>query len=180
MGRVIKQTIWNSLSAYFGVALGAFNTLVLYPWAFSENPEYMGLVNLLLSYALVISTFSQLGAPNLIVRYYAAYGDQGRRQLFAFGVLLPLVGIFLFSVFFYAFQDRFLNWLTDDPLVHQYAFVLIPLVVFNIYFEVFSAISQSFIRTIFPMFLKEVVRRAMAAILLLLYFFSVIDLWSLE
>jgi O-antigen/teichoic acid export membrane protein len=177
MGRVINQTIWNSVSAYVGVALGAFNTLVLYPWAFGDNPEYMGLVNLLLSYALVVSTFSQLGAPNLIVRYYAAYSDQAKKQLFAFGILLPLVGILAFTVFFGFYKVEFLNWLTDEPLVHEYGFVLVPLVLFNIYFEVFSAISQSYIRTIFPMFLKEVVRRAMASILLVLYFFGLIDLW---
>ena len=178
MGRVINQTIWNSLSAYIGVALGAFNTLVLYPYAFADAPEYMGLVNLILSYALVVSTFAQLGAPNLIVRYYPAYNEQGKKQLFAFGILLPLVGIGLFSLFYLFYSSEFLAWLTDAELVYEYGFLLIPLVIFNIYFEVFSAISQSYIRTVYPMFLKEVVRRIFASILLVVYWLGWIDFWD--
>lgn len=178
MGRVINQTIWNSLSAYVGVALGAFNTLVLYPYAFADAPEYMGLVNLILSYALVVSTFAQLGAPNLIVRYYPAYNEQGKKQLFAFGVLLPLVGIALFSMFYVVFGDVFLAWLTEAELVYEYGFLLVPLVFFNIYFEVFSAISQSYIRTVYPLFLKEVVRRVFASMLLVVYWLNWIDFWA--
>jgi len=177
MGRVIKQTIWNSVSAYLGVVLGAINTLVLYPWAFKDNPEYLGLVNLLLSYALVVSTFGQLGAPNIMVRFFPAYSEKGKQQLFGFGVLLPLAGIALFALAMFFFKVPIFNWLTDDPLVLKYSFVLLPLVVFNIYFEVFSSISQSYIRTVYPMFLKEVVRRVMATVLLVMYFFDLVDFW---
>jgi O-antigen/teichoic acid export membrane protein len=176
MGRVINQTIWNNISAYMGVVLGAINTLVLYPWAFSANPEYLGLVNLILSYAMVVSTFTQLGAPNLILRYYAAYSEKGKKQLFGFGILLPLIGIALFSLFYFIYQEPFLNWLADDELVHQYGYLLIPLIIFNVYVEVFSAISQSYIRTVFPLFLKEVFRRILASALLLIYFTGWLDL----
>lgn len=178
MGRVINQTIWNSLSAYLGVALGAFNTLVLYPYAFADAPEYMGLVNLILSYALVISTFAQLGAPNLIVRYHSAYNEQGKKQLFAFGIVLPLLGIGLFVLAYIFYHKPILAWLTDEVMVYKYGFLLIPLVVFNIYFEVFTAISQSYIRTVYPMFLKEVVRRVFASILLVVYWLGWIDFWA--
>jgi len=177
MGQIIKQTIWNSASAYLGVVLGAINTLVLYPWAFRDNPEYLGLVNLLLSYALVVSTFGQLGAPNIMVRFFPAYSEKGKQQLFGFGVLLPLAGIALFALGMFFFKEPIFNWLTDDPLVLKYSFVLLPLVVFNIYFEVFSSISQSYIRTVYPMFLKEVVRRVMATLLLIMYFFHLVDFW---
>lgn len=178
MGRVINQTIWNSLSAYIGVALGAFNTLVLYPYAFADVPEYMGLVNLILSYALVVSTFAQLGAPNLIVRYYSAYTERGKKQLFTFGILLPLIGIGVFALLFLVFGQAILSWLSDAQLVSDYGFLLLPLVIFNIYFEVFSAISQSFIRTVYPMFLKEVIRRIFASILLVMYWLGWIDFWG--
>lgn len=153
-----------------GVVLGAINTLILYPWAFSANPEYLGLVNLILSYAMVVSTFTQLGAPHLILRYYSAYSESGKKQLFGFGILLPLLGIALFSLFYFVYQEPFLNWLSDDALVYQYGYLLIPLIIFNVYVEVFSAISQTYIRTVFPLFLKEVFRRILASVLLLIYF----------
>jgi O-antigen/teichoic acid export membrane protein len=149
----------------------------MYPWAFSANPEYMGLVNLVLSYAMVVSIFAQLGSPNTIVRFYAAYNDGIKKQLIGFSMVIPLIATLFFAVVYYAFEYTILSWLTDDPLVYEYGFLLPPLVFLNVYIEVFSAISQSYLRTIFPMFLKEVIRRAIASVLLVIYFFGLIDLW---
>ena len=61
MGIVRNQSIKNSISFYIGMAIGAINTVVIYPNVFNDYPEHLGLIQIIIAYAIVISTFSSLG-----------------------------------------------------------------------------------------------------------------------
>ncbi len=49
MGIVRNQSIKNSISFYIGMAIGAINTVIIYPNAFHDYPEHFGLIQILLS-----------------------------------------------------------------------------------------------------------------------------------
>ena len=52
MGIVRRQSFLNSISFYFGMVIGAINTVIIYPNAFKDNPEYFGLIQILLAYSI--------------------------------------------------------------------------------------------------------------------------------
>ena len=58
MGIVRNQSIKNSISFYFGMGIGAINTIFIYPNVFKDNPEQFGLIQILLAYAIVVATFT--------------------------------------------------------------------------------------------------------------------------
>ena len=62
MGVIREQSIKNSISFYIGMAIGAVNTVLIYPNVFKNQPEHWGLLTILLAYAIVISTFSTFGS----------------------------------------------------------------------------------------------------------------------
>ena len=78
MGIVRNQSIKNSLSFYIGMAIGAINTVIIYPNVFKDNPEYFGLIQILLAYAIVISTFTTLGIPKVFLRFFPAIKNKGQ------------------------------------------------------------------------------------------------------
>ena len=46
MGIVRNQSIKNSISFYIGMAIGAINTVIIYPNVFKDNPEHFGLIQI--------------------------------------------------------------------------------------------------------------------------------------
>ena len=63
MGVIKKQSISNSIIFYIGMFIGAVNTVLIYPNVFNEQPEHWGLIQLLIAYAMVLSTFLIIWIP---------------------------------------------------------------------------------------------------------------------
>ncbi|MDR9443056.1 MAG: lipopolysaccharide biosynthesis protein, partial [Schleiferiaceae bacterium] len=61
MGIVIRQSFYNTINSYVGVALGALNTMILFPRLFPEDPSFMGEVQTILAGATVYGSFGHLG-----------------------------------------------------------------------------------------------------------------------
>ena len=70
MGIIRKQSIHNSISLYTGIFIGAVNTILIYPFVFESNPEYWGLLQILVSYSVIFSSFSHLGGPSIFIRFF--------------------------------------------------------------------------------------------------------------
>jgi len=69
MGIVRNQSIKNSISFYIGMAIGAINTVIIYPNVFNDHPEHFGLIQILIAYAILVSTFTTFGIPKTFVRF---------------------------------------------------------------------------------------------------------------
>ena len=79
MGIVSNQSVRNSISFYIGMAFGAINTVIVYPiCVFKEYPEHFGLVQILIAYAIVVSTFTTLGTPKTFLRFFPAVKEKGQ------------------------------------------------------------------------------------------------------
>ena len=180
MGVVIKQSIWNSFYTYLGLVLGAINTLFLFPYAFEDSMEYYGLIQTMLSYTLAISTFAALGAPQILVRFFHRIQEDQRPNLGFFALLLPIVLLIPFGFLGYVYRTEFSVFFTENArdanLLSKYFPYLFPMVLFNIYFELFSSLSIAQFKSVTPLFLKEVERRIITLVLLLAYSFSLIDI----
>ena len=173
MGIVRNQSIKNSISFYIGMAIGAINTVVIYPNVFNDYPEHLGLIQIIIAYAIVISTFSSLGIPKTFIKFFPSIKQKG--QLYFFSLLVPFFG-FLFSSFIYIlFKDDIFRVLNASDLLQDNFFYILLLVFFICFYDLLTAISRSFLNAATPVFINEVFLKIYSMSMLLLHWFDIVD-----
>jgi O-antigen/teichoic acid export membrane protein len=165
MGIVAKQSFFNSINAYLGVGIGAFNTLILFPQVFADDPSFMGQVNTLLAIATIFSTFSHLGVPVSLVTYFPRFSALQQKQFFSLALVLNLGSsiLLLFGALAYY------HW--GDANGQKLAMGLLITLGMGL-FEVFASLSQHYRLVIFPQFLKNVYRRIIIVLALAWTYFQ--------
>ena len=122
MGIIRTQSIKNSIYLYIGIIFGAINTILVFPFVFVENPQYWGLLQLLVSYSIIISSFSHIGTPHILIRYFPIFKDKAK--LISFSFTLTLLGFLLFLIVFFSFKPLYIDYISDNPLLLEYFLVL--------------------------------------------------------
>ena len=110
MGIIANQSIKNSIYMYTGMLLGALSVVVFYPNVFYDHPENLGLLQIIVASSTIIHTFTYLGAPRILIRYFPKVNDKD--QLISLAFLIPLIGFLLFGLFYYLFKDLFFSLFT--------------------------------------------------------------------
>ena len=172
MGIVRNQSIKNSIFIYIGLLFGAVSTIILYPNAFNEHPEHLGLLQIIIAYSTVISTFSFLGAPKTIIRFFPKF--KNKNELLTLTFIIPLIGFLLMLFIYYLFKDSFLNLINADGLLTENFHLVFFMLFFLSFFEVFSALSRSLLNSTIPIFLREVFLKGTTTVLLFLHWFDYI------
>ena len=173
MGIVRNQSIKNSIFIYIGIFFGAISTIILYPNAFNSHPEHLGLLQIIIAYSTVISTFSFLGSPKTIIRFFPKY--KNKDELITVTFLIPLIGFVLVLLSYFLFKVSFLRLINADILLTNNFHLVFFLLFFLSFFEVFSALSRSLLKSTIPVFLKEVFLKGLSIFLLFLHWFNYID-----
>jgi O-antigen/teichoic acid export membrane protein len=176
VGIVIRQSFWNSLSAYIGVVLGALMTLWLYPSILSAD-QY-GLTRVLVSVATVSSTFAHLGMRNILLRYFPYFKNenQGHHGLLFWALLVPLLGFVAMAGLYFGYTDWLIQQFSDrSALFGEFHHLVLPLLISLLYYEVINAYARGLQDTVFASVLKDVVLRAAIVVILTLHFFDWID-----
>ncbi|MGC6470076.1 MAG: lipopolysaccharide biosynthesis protein [Flavobacteriales bacterium] len=172
MGIIRNQSIKNSINLYLGVIIGAINTILVFPFVFEEHPEYWGLLQLLVSYSVVFSSFSHFGSPQILIRYFPFF--KIKEKLVSFTLILTLLGFLLFLLFFFCFKTYLLESIAN-PLLSEYNILLVVLVFSMVFFDVFNSLSRSYLDSTTPIFLNDVFLRIITLVLLVCYHYSIID-----
>lgn len=164
MGTVAKQSFLNSINSYVGVGLGALNTMILFPRIFS--PDTYGDFQSLMALITIVSTFAHLGFPTSIVVFFPKLSAQKQSAYWSY----MLVGISLLSIslglILLLLQQ--MEW-TMIPNA-DYGFIVCISIV---YFELFSALSQHHSKVVLPQFVRNVFRRVIITLgLILSYYFG--------
>jgi len=170
MGIVRNQSIKNSISFYIGMVIGAINTVIIYPNVFKDNPEHFGLIQILLAYAVVISTLTTFGIPKTFVKFFPAIKQKG--QLYFLSLIIPLIGFCLASIAYYLFKDVIFELLNASQLLRDNFFYIILLVFFIGFYNILSSISRSFLSASTPIFVNEFFLKLYCMTVLLLYWFN--------
>lgn len=161
MGTVAKQSFFNSINAYFGVALGALNTMILFPRIF--DPEVYGDFQNLMAQITIVSTFAHLGFPTALVVFFPKLNREKRAALWTYMITyISIVSIFL---------------ALSLALLQKYEIIQITRLQFGliacisiVYFELFSALSQFHSKILVPQFVRNVFRRVIISVGLALSF----------
>jgi O-antigen/teichoic acid export membrane protein len=156
MGIIIRQSLKNSVVTYLGVIIGTINVLYLYN-AFLSTDQ-MGLYSTITSFPLVFASFTQLGIPLIAVRYFNRFNDDKKQHngFFAFLMVAPLVGCFIFS-FLYIFGSGLFRWIYEDgsPLLVKYYYFLLPLTICLVYMTVLESYARVHLRIVVPAVIRE-------------------------
>ena len=173
MGIVRNQSIKNSISFYIGMAIGAINTVIIYPNVFNDHPEHFGLIQILVAYAIVVSTFTTLGIPTTFMRFFPSIKEKG--QLFFLSLIVPFIGFILASLSYFLFKNQVFEFLNASDLLKENFFYIILLVFFIGFYDVLSAISRSYLSAATPIFINEVFLKFYSMSTLLFHWFGYID-----
>ncbi len=164
MGKVAKQSLWNSANAYLGVLLGAFNGMYLFPRVFLNEPDFYGEINTLLATATIISSFGHLGFPIAIGTYLPKLSRAQKESFWTLSLLATFLSSLVLSLAALVIYQFNPDWMGSVSYL-----LLVSLSM--LLFEVFASLSQNYSKVIFPQFLKNTFRRLiiLAALILCAY-----------
>ena len=192
MGIVQNQSIKNTIITFFGFGIGAINALFLYT-TFLGKLHY-GIVATVLSFANIMMPIMAFGGQNTLVRFFSHYKtEKAKEEFLTFMLFLPLALALPFGLVFYVFYEQISAiWVTENPTLRPF-FWIIPLVgFFMAYFEIFYAwvkvhmqsvignlISEVFVRLIvmgllFAVHFDWITKDTFVYALLLAYFFQLL------
>ena len=167
MGVVRDQSIKNTTIFYIGMAIGAINTVLVYPNVFNNQPEHWGLIQILVAYAFVASTFSQLGVPRIYMRFFPRV--KAKKQFLFFGIILSVSGFILALLAYYLFKDQLFSFLNASSLLMNNFCYVIVLVFCISFFELFGSVSRSYLNAVLPVLLDEIFLKFYSLIVLLIH-----------
>jgi len=176
MGIVRKQTSWNTFTLFFGTFIGALNTMLLFP-VFLTQSEY-GLTRILAEVSLIAGQLAMMGSPSLLVKFMPEFrvGNANSGGILSFVIKTSFIGFILISALLYFAHDvLIIPYQKNAELFVKYYFLLYPMVVFAIINAVLSNYAKAIYKSIFQLFVKEVILRFAQTFLLLLLVFNVID-----
>ena len=173
MGIVINQSIKNSLSFYFGMFLGAISTVFVYPNVFNDQPDHWGLIQLIVAYSFIISTFSNFGVPKTFIRFFPIIENKSKFYFFSF--LLITIGYLLFLILALFFEDWFFKFISASPLLIDKFYLIYFMVLIISVYELFVSISRSNLNSILPTFLNEAFLKSYSLIVLILHGLKILN-----
>lgn len=95
MGTIAKQSGYAAVALSIGLALGAINTMYVLPRAFEGNEAVWGLLRIMTSWGLIVSTVSTLGTPGAIIRFLGRYPEEQRSAYLNSILLICAAGVVL-------------------------------------------------------------------------------------
>ena len=176
MGIIIRQGIKGTLVSYLGTLLGFVNMLILFPLVCTAGE--IGLYRVLLDAASFFVIFSLLGSNSTLIRFFPYFSNSLKSKgQFMFYILLTAgVGFVIFSGIYLFFNEEILQpFINKSSDLISYKYYLLPLALFLLLFNVFSAYSRSLLKIVAPKFLKEVVIRLFIGIAAVLFFFNLMQ-----
>lgn len=173
MGIVLKQGLKNTVFTYLGFLIGSIYTVLLIPKVFDTHPEHWGAATYLISYAGVIFPWAQLSLPSVIIKYFPVFKEKKKGEFLFLIFFFFSIGILISSLIVYFFSGLLFGENTD-PLLLENRNLVLPIFIGISMMEVASSISNSYFKSTFPIFLKEVFLRLSSLVLILLYHFGVL------
>ena len=174
MGIVLRQGFKNTIFTYLGFLIGGIYTVLLVPKVFDAHPEHWGATRYLVSFAMIIVPWAQLSLPNVIIRYFPIFKEKRKKDFMFFLLFWTSVGITLSSIIIIIFSNQLFNSDTS-PLILNNKYLIFPIFIGFVLFEIATAISKSLLKSTIPVFLRELVLRASVMVLIILYWYEVIN-----
>lgn len=173
MGIIRKQSIIGTVFTYLGVLLGFITTAVLFP-KFLTTAQ-IGLLGLLLSYAMIFAQLSSLGFISATTRYFTYFRDKDNHHHgFVFLLITVTTAGFLISLLLYlAVRGMLIESSTaKSALFVDYIDYIIPLTFFTVFFNALDHYYKVLYNAVIGIVLKEFVQRLLILVLTVLFIYA--------
>lgn len=173
MGVIKRQGIKHSFVTYLATIGGAINVLFIYPLVLQK--EELGLIQILITTAQLITTFVVFGFGPVTVRYFAAFKDKpnAHNGFLFFVLLIPFLFYILLLGNAYLFEESINNYFKNHPnadlLLYYLPYILIFVFVFVSNTILVNYISN-FGRITIPAVLENLFLKLATPILYTLYY----------
>lgn len=180
MGIIQNQSIKGLIYSYIGVVVGFITTGYLMPRYLL--PDEVGLLRVLVSYAVLLAQFSGLGFSIVAVKMFPYFRDPATKHHGFFGLfsLISLIGfsivITIFGIYSYFFMAEDFN---QSPLLRNYFYWIIPLTFFVLLYNIADAYYRALFDAIKGTILKDVVQRILILTALVLFILQLYTLGDL-
>lgn len=171
MGIIQKQATRNTFISYIGLILGYVNIIILFPTYFTE--EEFGLIQLMMSIAIIYTQFSALGLVSIIVRFFPFFKSEDKKHqgFISWVTLIAIAGFIIVTLLYIIFQPLIVDaYLEKSKLFLEYYHFVIPLAFFILMYSVFESITRSVHKTVFSAFLRDVGFRLLVTIGIFLFY----------
>lgn len=179
MGVIKRQGFKQSIVTLAATALGAINTLLVYPM-YLETTE-IGLLSFLISTAGLFAPFIGLGHQTFAIRYFPEFHANGKddRGFLTFMLLGLTAGFLIFAPLLLYFSDTIIAYLpAESPLSARYFPFAVFFALLILLQTFFASYISNYKRIVIPSVLMQHAK-VTQPVLVILYFFSYISLNSL-
>jgi len=178
LGIIQKQAIKGTIFTYIGAFLGFVNAVILFPRILGT--DQIGLISILLAYAMILSQFGSLGFNSVSTRMFPYFrtSDNKHNGFLFLLVVATLVGFVVVSGFFLLLKPiLFENNVGEDgsQLLLKYFFYIIPILFFTLFFNAFDHYNKVLFNAVRGTFLREFVSRLLIFAAIILYVFDILS-----
>ncbi|MBC7914683.1 MAG: polysaccharide biosynthesis C-terminal domain-containing protein [Pyrinomonadaceae bacterium] len=166
-----KQGFFNSITLYMGIALGFFNSIILFQRYLTL--EEIGYFNLLIGISVIYTQITSLGVTNVIIRYFPFFKTHDKKHagfpLFIFS--LCSISFIVVTLCFFIFKEIIFNYNSDSAgisLMSKYYHYIVPISFFTLIFLLQETFARANFINVFPAVLREVLLRVFTSIAILL------------
>lgn len=179
MGIVIRKSIASSIINYIGILLGVVSVLWLQTAVISKLQ--IGILSYIVDVTILLLPLILFGTSGIPVRFLHLFKEvENRNQFITALFVIPAITIFLFLLIFLAFkQDIFLLLGENTSQYSDYLIFIFPLLFCYSYQYLIEAILSTESLIVFSSFLRNIFRRLVLIILLILYYFKAISFYQL-
>ncbi len=174
MGIVKNQSVKNLITTYSGFAIGAINTILLYPHLLGKT--YYGVVMTILATGSLLSAFINFGMPDTLIKFFTAYkSEEDKKRLLGFALLTPIFSGGLFGVFGLIFYRFIQDYFAKSPEMDPFVWLIFVIAITEAYFKVFFNWGRIRFKSVFGNFMREVFHRILIMILLFFVYLNKIS-----
>ena len=178
MSQIRRQSIISTIFVYLGFAIGFINTYLLTRQGFFTESQY-GLINIFIAVGNLMFAFANLGMTSVMYKFYPYYQDnlpKKKNDLLTWALVISIIGFALVVILGIVFKDLIvLKFSTNSPEFVHYYFWIFPFGLSILLFSIFEVYAWNLKKSILTTFLREVLFRALTAILIFLLAYNLIN-----
>lgn len=177
MGIVKNQSVKNLIITYAGFAVGAVNTIMLYPHFLGKT--YYGVVMAILASGSLLSAFVDWGMSDTLIKFFSGYKTQEeRRRLLGLALLLPIFSGSLFGLTGLFFFEKVQAYFSKNPEMDPFVWLIFVIAITEAYFGIFFNWGRIKFKSVFGNFMREVFHRILIMVLLYLVYLEAITTYA--
>ena len=173
MGIVAKQSVWNTITLFTGVFLGAINTMILFPMML-EADEY-GLTRIIVTIGLLGGQFAMMGMPSILIKFLHKFRKKEGNNygMLRFVTIACMFGVAIVgSCLYFGKSVVLLPYENNAKALGDKYFLLIPFVFFVAVNGILTQYLKAVFHSVYQLVISEIFMRVAQTVLLLLYYFE--------